>query len=156
MHAPINGPMIIENLFGSIKYDPPFMVTYGDIQVPVLGHTGIDISCPTGTPVLAAWPGIVTTGFDPLGFGNYITLTTSDHRTVLYGHLASYLVTKGTRVDAGKAIALSGTTGKSTGPHVHVETSHENPDYLNGFRGCYDWLHGLDHKFVQFIDLRLV
>lgn len=156
MIAPIDGRMVITNLFGSTKYDKPFMVQFGDTTVPVLGHTGIDINCPIGTPIKAAWSGTVQTGWDNSGFGNFVRLTVPDGRTVLYGHLDSFTVVNGTTVTAGQIIAKSGNTGNSTGPHVHVEVSHINPDYLDGFRGCSDWLSGLNHEFVHLLDLSLV
>lgn len=156
MHAPIGGALVVTQLFASTIADKPFDMPYGSGTVRVLGHTGVDISCPIGTPVLAAWAGTVRTGWDDSGFGNFVVVTAGDGRTMLYGHLESFSVHTGASVSAGQEVGRSGTTGHSTGPHVHVEYKPANPDVYNGFRGCQDWIAGLDHPYVPLLDLHLV
>ncbi|MDD5284314.1 MAG: M23 family metallopeptidase [Desulfuromonadaceae bacterium] len=84
-------------------------------------HNGIDIAVREGTPVAPAAPGIVVfSGLRP-GYG-YTVLVEHDYGLVtLYGHNSALLAIIGQRVDIGTPIALSGNTGRSTGPHLHFE-----------------------------------
>jgi murein DD-endopeptidase MepM/ murein hydrolase activator NlpD len=85
-------------------------------------HTGVDLAAPLDTPVVAAYAGIVAlVGFDALGYGNYVVIGHGGKLTTLYGHLDKVLVSPGQTVSAGYPIGLEGTTGNSTGPHVHFE-----------------------------------
>jgi murein DD-endopeptidase MepM/ murein hydrolase activator NlpD len=91
-------------------------------------HTGIDIAAPFATPVLAAGNGVValagseTDGFGHLvGYGNYVVIAHGGGMITLYGHLDRILVQPGQPVQAGVPIGLEGSTGNSTGPHVHFE-----------------------------------
>jgi murein DD-endopeptidase MepM/ murein hydrolase activator NlpD len=84
-------------------------------------HQGIDLAAPEGTEVFAVADGIVTaTGFDPV-FGNYIIITHSNRWTSLYGHLQTIETVLRSRVNSGTLIGRVGTTGQSTGPHLHFE-----------------------------------
>ena len=157
MHAPLNGPLIVTQLFASTLADKPYDMPYGDSTVHVCGHTGVDLACKVGTPVLAVWPGtIIKASWDTSGFGNCVELKADDGRVFLYGHLSAYKVSVGARVNAGEVIALSGETGNATGPHLHAEYRPATPDMLNGFRGTTDWIMGLDHQYVHVLDLHLV
>jgi murein DD-endopeptidase MepM/ murein hydrolase activator NlpD len=117
-------------------------------------HKGIDIGVPEGTDVLAAADGVIeVTGYDEGGFGNYIrlrhTLTVSGVQETLYtyyGHLKQSLVMQGQAVKAGERIAISGNTGRSTGPHLHFEvdtgtgvgrTAADPCPLLGNPAGCY-------------------
>ena len=96
-----------------------------------LVHTGIDIPGAYGLEIAAAAMGTVTeTGFDPSG-GNYLVLDHGNGLTTLYAHCRELLAEKGQRVMAGECIALMGSTGISTGPHLHFEVRRdgtpENP-----------------------------
>lgn len=83
-------------------------------------HTGTDISAAKGTPVLAAYPGIVTeVGTSPV-YGNYVTVSHGAFET-RYSHCMTVTVKEGKDVAAGESIALVGSTGRSTGPHLHFE-----------------------------------
>lgn len=85
-------------------------------------HTGVDLSAPQDTPVVAAYAGVVAlVGFDALGYGNYVVIAHGGSLTTLYGHLDKVLVGPGQSVSAGYPIGLEGSTGNSTGPHVHFE-----------------------------------
>ncbi|MCG4583642.1 peptidoglycan DD-metalloendopeptidase family protein, partial [Anaerosalibacter bizertensis] len=86
-------------------------------------HTGIDIGIPIGTPVVAAKDGVVIlakTGYGG-GYGNYLVVDHGGGVSTLYAHNSSLSVGVGTRVRRGQQIALSGNTGRSTGPHLHFE-----------------------------------
>jgi murein DD-endopeptidase MepM/ murein hydrolase activator NlpD len=85
-------------------------------------HTGIDIAAPFGTTVTAAAPGvIVAVGHSAIGYGNYVVIGHGGGIMTLYGHLLETDVTVGATVARGQRIGLEGSTGWSTGPHVHFE-----------------------------------
>jgi murein DD-endopeptidase MepM/ murein hydrolase activator NlpD len=84
-------------------------------------HSGIDLAGPLGTPIYAATAGTVTVRRERGGYGLYIILTRDPQVSTLYGHLDWPLVQPGDVVAAGQAIALMGSTGNSTGPHLHFE-----------------------------------
>jgi len=85
-------------------------------------HSGIDIGAPFGTTVFASRSGRVEeTGYSDI-YGNYILVSHDATWETLYGHLSKILVAKGQRVRAGDTIGLVGSTGMSTGPHLHFET----------------------------------
>jgi murein DD-endopeptidase MepM/ murein hydrolase activator NlpD len=92
---------------------------------PVLGyrheHNGIDIDVQEGTTVHAASYGRVVFTGDQEGYGTYVAIAHEDGYITGYGHLSKVLVHKGQFVEAGQAIALSGNTGISNGPHLHFE-----------------------------------
>ncbi|MCI8597405.1 MAG: peptidoglycan DD-metalloendopeptidase family protein [Lachnospiraceae bacterium] len=99
-------------------------------------HKGIDWACPIGTAIMASCGGTVVQAGWMGGYGNCITIRHPDGRQTRYGHLSKILVKSGQSVKQGEKIALSGNTGRSTGPHVHFEIiingSQVNPlDYLN-------------------------
>lgn len=82
-------------------------------------HSGLDIAAAEGTSVRAAWDGIVTeTGSDEKK-GNYLWMVHKNGNETLYCHCSKILVEKDAVIRAGEAIALSGSTGYSTGPHLH-------------------------------------
>lgn len=82
-------------------------------------HSGVDMACPQGTPVYAALGGTVTSvGYNNV-YGNYIIVTHHSGYKTLYGHLSKQLVTRGKWVDTNSRIGLVGSTGLSTGPHLH-------------------------------------
>lgn len=83
-------------------------------------HSGIDIPMAAGTPINATMSGLVKTGYDGAGFGNYVVIT-SENRKTFYGHCKTLLVSDGQTVTKGQVIATVGSTGKSTGNHLHLE-----------------------------------
>jgi murein DD-endopeptidase MepM/ murein hydrolase activator NlpD len=84
-------------------------------------HSGLDLAAPEGTPVLAARKGVVVdSGFDPI-YGNYVLVAHEGEWHTLYGHLASIAVRLKQSVDSGMMIGTVGSTGRSTGPHLHFE-----------------------------------
>lgn len=113
----------------SLKMDIPLTgrisSSYGWRHDPIDGnlkhHSGVDIAVISGTPVKAIAPGTVTYSGNRGGYGNLVIIEHEGGMTSLYGHNSLLLVSKGEMVDAGKIIALSGSTGRSTGPHLHFE-----------------------------------
>ena len=91
----------------------------------VSSHTGTDIACAEGTPILAAADGIVTVanGLDSWGgsYGYYIQIDHGDGLETLYAHCSSICVATGQRVQAGQVIGYVGHTGRVTGNHLHLE-----------------------------------
>ena len=82
-------------------------------------HTGLDMACPQGTPILAAMGGkIAFVGYSNV-FGNYVIINHQNGYQTLYGHMSKTLARKGQTVSQGTRIGLVGTTGYSTGPHLH-------------------------------------
>jgi murein DD-endopeptidase MepM/ murein hydrolase activator NlpD len=85
-------------------------------------HTGWDIATSTGTPVTVTAPGIVeTAGWTNIGYGFHIIVNHGYGYRTLYGHLSRVLVNAGDRVTLGQRIGLVGSTGYSSGPHLHYE-----------------------------------
>ena len=85
-------------------------------------HTGIDLVSPFGTPVLAADDGVVAlVGSSSSGYGNYVVIAHSGGLNTLYGHLSTSLVKVGQSVTQGTPVGLEGSTGNSTGAHLHFE-----------------------------------
>lgn len=84
-------------------------------------HEGLDFTARTGTPIRAAADGIVTTSARTSAYGNLIKLNHGAGLETRYAHASKLLVKKGERVVKGQKIALVGSTGRSTGPHLHYE-----------------------------------
>jgi peptidoglycan DL-endopeptidase CwlO len=84
-------------------------------------HPGIDIAVPTGTPIRAAASGRVAIAGWVGGYGNYTCIQHSASLSSCYGHQSAIHVSVGQQVSQGQVIGLSGSTGNSTGPHVHFE-----------------------------------
>lgn len=85
-------------------------------------HAGLDVAAPTGTAVLAAADGIVTFAGWKGGYGNVIIIEHDGQQVVTrYGHLSRIYVKEGDTVTAGRLIGSVGSTGRSTGPHLHYE-----------------------------------
>ena len=84
-------------------------------------HSGVDVghNGEIGTPIHAARGGVVSTGWDGDGYGNYIVIDHGDGYVTEYGHLNDFSVGEGERVDRGQQIGGMGQTGNSTGPHLH-------------------------------------
>ncbi len=86
-------------------------------------HYGVDIALHTGDPVGAAFDGKVrVTKYDRSGYGYYVVVRHDNGLETVYGHLSEIKVFEGQHVAAGQTIGLGGSTGRSTGPHLHFET----------------------------------
>ena len=102
-------------------------------------HKGVDIGTPMGTPVLAAKSGTVTSAGWNGGYGECIVINHGKGNSTLYGHLSGYNVKFGDVVKQGQVIGYSGSTGNSTGPHLHFgiieNDSWVDPlNYLTGYQ----------------------
>jgi murein DD-endopeptidase MepM/ murein hydrolase activator NlpD len=90
-------------------------------------HSGIDVAAPSGTPIYAADDGVVIAatksmvGTQLVGYGNYVIIAHRNNFASLYAHLTAYVVQTGDVVHQNQVIGLEGSTGNSTGPHVHFE-----------------------------------
>lgn len=105
---------------------------YGPRTYPYAGfHTGIDIAGGSGTPIVASKSGRVITATYHSSYGNYIIIDHGNGYQTLYAHASKLNVSVGQSVSQGQVVALVGSTGNSTGPHVHFEIringNHTNP-----------------------------
>lgn len=89
-------------------------------------HKGVDIAAPTGTPVYTTAPGrVVRAGYQAGGYGNFIEIKHPNGMTSLYAHLSRIKVETGERVKPDQVIGRVGSTGFSTGPHLHFEVRRQ-------------------------------
>ncbi len=113
---------------------------YGYRSDPFTGrrawHAGVDFAGKEGSEIVAVASGVVTWSEDKNGYGNLVEINHGDGLVTRYGHCKEVLVKTGDIVQKGQSIALMGSTGRSTGPHVHYEVLKEgkplNPEkYIN-------------------------
>jgi murein DD-endopeptidase MepM/ murein hydrolase activator NlpD len=99
--------------------------TFGARTHPIFGtvrqHTGVDFSASTGTPVKAADAGTVVVAGDRGGYGTTVIVDHGNTLATLYGHLSRLAVAEGATVARGQVVGYAGSTGYSTGPHLHFE-----------------------------------
>ena len=117
---------------------------YGGRKDPINGrssnHTGIDIPAGRGTPIYAAKSGVVTTSVYGSGsywsYGNFVLISHQDGTSTLYAHMSSRNVSEGQTVKQGAVVGYVGTTGRSTGNHLHFEVriNGKRTDPLNYFK----------------------
>lgn len=116
MKTPIDGARISSN--------------FGNRRHPILGytrlHAGTDFAAPTGTPIYAAGNGTIEMAQRNGSFGNYVRIRHANGYQTAYAHMNGYGrgIRKGVRVRQGQVIGYVGTTGRSTGPHLHYEVIH--------------------------------
>lgn len=109
---------------------------FGTRTHPVTGeqkkmHYGLDIAAPSGTTIIAPADGLVTgRNTNDIG-GNQLFLVHDNGLQTGYSHLSGYLVETGTRVKMGDPIAKVGTTGRSTGPHLHWSVKNTKKEFLD-------------------------
>ena len=100
-------------------------------SIRTTAHKGIDIGAPNGTPIKAAANGTVTfAGYTAGGYGNLVVISHGNNIETYYGHASKIYVTKGQKVSAGDVIAAVGSTGRSTGNHLHFEI-RKNENQIN-------------------------
>ena len=102
---------------------------FGYRKAPTKGastyHQGIDMACPTGTPIYATRSGTVTAAsYQAGGAGYYVSISHGDGFGSIYMHMTRYVVSKGQTVSQGQLIGYVGSTGVSTGPHLHFGISY--------------------------------
>ena len=116
--------------------DGPLTSMYGWRIHPILGvrmyHSGYDIGASTGTPVVAAGDGVVTMASWYGTYGNCIQIYIGDGYTTLYGHLSGFAVSEGDYVLKGQVVGYVGSTGRSTGPHLHYSVLKDG-DYVDPY-----------------------
>lgn len=107
---------------------------YGYRVHPITGnysfHSGIDIGASSGSPIYASKSGTVTTATYSYVYGNYVTINHGDGFSTLYGHMTNYVVSPGQYVSRGQVIGYVGSTGWSTGAHLHF-TIYKNGSTVN-------------------------
>ena len=118
---------VITQLFGPSDYAP---------EPPGFGaahfHAGVDVAAESGTPILAADDGVVASVQDSMlngvliGYGRHVVIAHRNGMFTLYGHLNAYQVKVGDKVHQGDLIGLMGSTGNSSGPHIHFEVRINN------------------------------
>lgn len=119
--------------------------SYGSRRHPILGyrkmHSGVDFAAPRGTPILAAGSGVIERANRYGSFGNYVRIRHSDGYQTAYAHMKGFArgIRAGARVRQDQVIGYVGTTGRSTGPHLHYEVIHNgkkiNPRRLSQLSG---------------------
>lgn len=137
--------------------------TYGRRRHPISGkikiHRGIDLAAPAGTPVVAASDGTMFFRGDRGTFGNFIKIQHSDHVVTAYAHLERFepSIAAGMQVKKGEVIGYVGTTGRSSGPHLHYEVLVDgrqiDPLGLTGTRIAEDLGDGLGKVATGFSSL---
>ena len=117
-----------------LPYRVPVTSAYGYRVHPVTGdwsfHTGVDLGAGEGTPIYATRSGTVTTATYSDVYGNYVTINHGDGYSSLYGHMTHYVVYAGEYVSQGQIIGYVGSTGWSTGAHLHF-TIYYNGSTVN-------------------------
>ena len=103
---------------------------FGPRPHPVTGkpnnHTGVDISAPKNTKIYAAKSGVVTTSTYNSSYGNYVVVSHSDNTSTLYAHMTTRNVREGQTVKQGDVVGYVGSTGSTTGNHLHFEVRLNN------------------------------
>lgn len=115
-------------------------------------HKGVDLGIRNNDTIFAAWDGKVRlTNFEGKGYGNYVIIRHTNGLETVYGHLNKFLVKPDQVVRAGDPIALGGSTGRSTGPHLHWETRYMgyaiNPSAIADFANRRT--HGQQYAFSK-------
>jgi len=105
----------------SLKFTSNFGIRSDPFRGTAAMHAGVDIPGPTGTPIYATADGIVDHADRLGGYGNMVEINHGKGIATRYGHLSKIIVQNGARVHRGQLIALMGSTGRSTGPHLHYE-----------------------------------
>jgi murein DD-endopeptidase len=110
---PTNGHCKVTSHFSRARCHP--------ISRRIMPHNGVDFAMPPGTPVLSTGDGVVTRVHSHPFAGKYVEIQHGSHYITRYLHLRRILVRRGQSVQRGERIALSGNSGRSTGPHLHYE-----------------------------------
>jgi murein DD-endopeptidase MepM/ murein hydrolase activator NlpD len=123
----VDGKSVIKTLMKTPINGARLSSSFGMRKHPILGfnklHQGTDFAAPKGTPIMASGNGVVTMAQKYKGYGNYILLKHNSTFKTAYAHLSKFGrgIRKGVRVTQGQIIGYVGSTGMSTGPHLHYE-----------------------------------
>lgn len=127
--------MVLRNILDVLPTEKPVrgakeMSPFGIRQDPFTGHpamhTGLDLAAPSGARITAANNGIVTKADAFSSYGNAVDIDHGYGISTRYGHLSQILVTEGQRVRKGQVIGIQGSTGRSTGEHLHFEVRYND------------------------------
>lgn len=140
----LSGLLVLVSVMGCSAQEVSVTSDFGWRMHPVYGyekfHTGVDLGYSYGSPVGSLDAGTVALAGWYGGYGNCVIVEHDNGDCTLYGHLARVTVDVGERVEAGRLVGYSGSTGVSTGPHLHVEWWHDGqycdplPLFANGGR----------------------
>jgi len=127
-YSPISQQMSIETKL-SISRVVPGMTGVSQEYHP--GHPGIDITAPLGSKILPLKKGrVLMVGISSYGYGRYVEVDHGDNLVTLYAHMGKIQVEEGDEVDVDRALGEVGLTGRTTGPHLHLEI-YEKGNRLN-------------------------
>ena len=113
------------------RFTSPFGMRWHPVYGGYKMHYGVDLAAPSGTPIYATRTGVVTTtSYQDGGAGYYVTINHGDGFSSIYMHMTHYIVSPGQYVSAGEVIGYCGSTGASTGPHLHFGISYKGT-YVN-------------------------
>ncbi len=128
----VNTGATSDQLIYPLSNPVPTTSSFGWRTHPITGnrrfHSGVDLGAPMGAPVLAAGTGIVVSSGWLGGYGKTIVIQHNGVQQTLYGHLSEIFVQPGQRIEQGTVIGRVGSTGNSTGPHLHFETKIATSD----------------------------
>ena len=123
----VDGKSVIKTLMKTPINGARLSSSFGLRKHPILGynklHQGTDFAAPRGTPIMASGSGIITKAQKYKGYGNFVSIKHNSTYVTAYGHMSKYGrgIKKGVRVNQGQIIGYVGSTGMSTGPHLHYE-----------------------------------
>ena len=123
----VDGKSVIKTLMKTPINGARLSSSFGLRKHPILGfnklHQGTDFAAPRGTPIMASGAGIVLMAQKYKGYGNYVSIKHNSTYTTAYGHMSKFGkgIRKNARVSQGQTIGYVGSTGMSTGPHLHYE-----------------------------------
>jgi lipoprotein NlpD len=127
----------------SISFIWPARGTITQGFLPNISHMGIDIAGATGTPIVAAAGGrVIAAGWDDFGLGNTIKIEHSGGIYTVYGHNQRLWVREGQTVSQGQIVAEMGSTGYSSGPHLHFEIRQGGDDWVDPIAYLPPWVAG--------------
>lgn len=143
--TPFAGQYIITQLWGE---NPAFYSRYSYEGATLLGHNGIDFGLPLGVGVLATDAGqVIQVGYEPTGFGHFVLLAHAWGQSI-YAHLNSVSVQNGQQVGRAQTLGVSGSTGNSSGPHLHFAIRIHPFTRTDGWGGFSDPLPYLNPRDV--------
>ncbi len=134
-------PLVLFDSLKEQRWSPPLATIKLTSNFGMRGwrwHHGVDLDLNTGDPVYASFDGVVRIRrYERGGYGNFVVLRHSNGLETLYAHLSKHMVQVGDTISAGQLIGLGGSTGRSTGPHLHYEVRYNgyafDPKYIYDF-----------------------